>query len=61
MCVVSRTLVGGPYVDNSRIQPVELLCIEQVSALHSATRISQNAFSNKDLPEWSWWCGACSR
>lgn len=45
MSIAFRALVGGPHVDNPHTQPVELLCIEQVSALHWPTRISLKTLS----------------
>jgi len=36
-------LADGAYVDNPHTQPVESLCVGQVSAMHSTMRINSNA------------------
>lgn len=50
-CIGFRARVDGPYVDNPRVQPVESLCVGQVSIMHSPVRISPNALSDRDCPE----------
>jgi hypothetical protein len=50
-CIGFRARVDSPYVDNPHAQPVESLCVGQVSIMHSLVRISPNALSDRDFPE----------